>query len=141
MELVSETNLERCKRNCGLGRLAVTGPLPGRKAAYATSEPGECEQSALEATDLTSVNWAVQRIPRLTTSGTRRALSVPFRDLSVEQVPEVSNSLFERWVSGPSKGERWHPEGACLRLRFTLPPGTYATVLMREFMKSPLDHY
>jgi tRNA(Glu) U13 pseudouridine synthase TruD len=26
-------------------------------------------------------------------------------------------------------------------LRFTLPPGTYATVLMREFMKSPLDHY
>ena len=141
MELVSETNLERCKRNCGLGRLAVTGPLPGREASYATSVPGECEQSALEAIDLTNVNWTVPKIPRLTTSGTRRALSVPFRDLSVEQAPEVTNSLFERWASGPSKGERWHPEGACLRLRFTLPPGTYATVMMREFMRSPLDHY
>ncbi len=59
----------------------------------------------------------------------------------MEQAPEVSNSLFERWASGPREGERWHPEGACLRLRFTLPPGTYATVLMREFMRSPLDHY
>ncbi|NDF33031.1 MAG: tRNA pseudouridine(13) synthase TruD [Euryarchaeota archaeon] len=28
-----------------------------------------------------------------------------------------------------------------MRIRFTLPPGTYATVLMREFMRSPLDHY
>jgi tRNA pseudouridine13 synthase len=141
MALVSETNLERCKRNCGLGRLAVTGPLPGREAAYATGGPGECEKSALGYTDLADVKWTVPRIPRLTTSGTRRALSVPFRDISVEQAPEVSDSLFERWASGPSEGERWHPDGACLRLRFTLPPGTYATVLMREFMRSPLDHY
>ncbi|MEC7708568.1 MAG: tRNA pseudouridine(13) synthase TruD, partial [Candidatus Thermoplasmatota archaeon] len=79
-------------------------------------------------------------IPRLTTSGTRRPLSVPFRDISVEQATE-SNSLSQRWDEGPLDGDRWHPEGSCLRLRFTLPAGTYATVLMRELMRSPLDHY
>tara|TARA_B100000959_G_scaffold273176_1_gene323415 strand:- start:849 stop:2243 length:1395 start_codon:yes stop_codon:yes gene_type:complete len=141
MAPVSETNLERCKRNCSLGRLAVTGPLPGRDAPYAEGVPGECESSGLEATGLSDVSWVVQRIPRLTTSGTRRALSVPFRDFSVEEAPEVTDSLFERWQIGPQEGDRWHPEGACLRFRFTLPPGTYATVLMREFMRSPLDHY
>ncbi|MDP6703696.1 MAG: tRNA pseudouridine(13) synthase TruD [Candidatus Thalassarchaeaceae archaeon] len=141
MASVGESNLERCKRNCGMGRLAVTGPLPGREAPYATEGPGECEQGALEDTGLADFKWTVPRIPRLTTSGTRRALSVPFRDLSVEQAPEAPDSLFERWSLGPSEGERWHPDGACLRMRFTLPPGTYATVLMREFMRSPLDHY
>ena len=82
----------------------------------------------------------MKEIPRLTTSGTRRALSVPFRDLSVEQATDA-NDLFNRWEEGPLEGDRWHQEGASLRLRFTLPAGAYATVLMREFMRSPLDHY
>ena len=43
---VSETNLERCRRNCQLGRLIVTGPLPGSKAKYAEALPGECELEA-----------------------------------------------------------------------------------------------
>ena len=141
MAPVSKTNLERCKRNCSLGRLAVTGPLPGKEASFADGVPGECETRGLEATNLSGVTWVVPEIPRLTTSGTRRPLSVPFKDLRVEEAPEVTSSLFERWEEGPVKEDKWHPDGACLRLRFTLPPGTYATVLMREFMRSPLNHY
>ena len=140
MAQVSETNLERCRRNCRLGRLAVTGPLPGRDALFAQGGPGGHEIFGLRETELEDVSWLVRKIPRLTSSGTRRPLSVPFSDLSVEESPD-SDNLFERWTEGPSEGDRWHPEGASLRLRFTLPPGTYATVLMREFMRSPLDHY
>ncbi len=140
MSYVSQSNLARCRRNCQLGRLAVTGPLPGRDVVFSDGIPGEAEKRGVKKAQLDDANWAINEIPRLTTSGTRRALSVPFKDFSVEQVPE-SNDLSQRWEDGPQEGDRWHPEGACLRLRFTLPAGTYATVLLREFMRSPLDHY
>ena len=142
MAFVSESNLDRCRRNCQLGRLAVTGPLPGNSASFAEGLPGELEQQALEDTGLSDVSWMVPRIPRLTSSGTRRPLSVLFKSFSVEEAPEVSDSsLSGKWEHGPREGDLWHPDGASLRLRFTLPPGTYATVLMRELMRSPLDHY
>ncbi|MBT3357927.1 MAG: tRNA pseudouridine(13) synthase TruD, partial [Euryarchaeota archaeon] len=142
MAEVSETNLERCKRNCRLGRLSVTGPLPGRDAKLASGKIGEIEAQAMVTTDVHEVDWQVKEIPRLTTSGTRRPTTVTFREFSVEEVPELfDTTLSKRWEEGPKDGDRWHPEGANLRMKFTLPPGTYATVLMREFMRSPLDHY
>ncbi len=143
MASVSKSNLDRCRRNCRLGRLSVTGPLPGSESVTATGRPGDAESKALVDTKLESVNWRVKRIPRLSTSGTRRALSVPFIDFSVEEASDIpdSSERSKRWEESPLSGDRWHPEGASLRLSFTLPPGTYATVLMREFMRSPLDHY
>ena len=140
MAHVSPTNLERCRRNCKLGRLVVTGTLPGRNSSLAEAEPGKHEVAGISQAGLDEVDWVVNRIPRLTTSGTRRALSVPFKDISVEQAPEAE-ILSQRWDEGPKDGDRWHPEGASLRLRFTLPAGAYATVMMREIMRSPLDHY
>lgn len=142
MALVSESNLERCQRNCRLGRLAVTGPLPGSSAVSAQGQPGEIELRALEDTGLADEDWNVPRIPRLTSSGTRRPLAVPFNSFSVEEAPELPDSTaFDKWVKGPGDSDLWHPDGSSLRMRFELPPGTYATVLMRELMKSPLDHY
>ena len=142
MALVSESNLERCRRNCKLGRLAVTGPLPGGSAIFAQGQSGEIEHQALEDTGLTDADWNVSRIPRLTSSGTRRPLAVPFRSFSVEEAPELSDSsVSKKWDGGPGEADLWHPDGASLKMRFELPPGTYATVLMRELMKSPLDHY
>ena len=142
MAEVSETNLERCKRNCRLGRLSVTGPLPGRDAKLASGKIGKIEEQAMVTTDVHEVNWQVKEIPRLTTSGTRRPITVTFREFSVEEVPELFDlTLSKRWEEGPKDKDRWHPEGSNLRMKFTLPPGTYATVLMREFMRSPLDHY
>jgi len=143
MASVSQNNLERCRRNCRLGRLSVTGPLPGSELSVADGKPGEAESKAIDDTGLGSVNWRVKRIPRLSTSGTRRALSVPFTDFTVEEATDIpeSSETSMKWQNSPVEGDRWHPEGASLRLSFTLPPGTYATVLMREFMRSPLDHY
>ena len=44
----------------------------------------------------------------------------------------------EDWNKGPGEDELWHPDGACIRFRFTLPSGSYATTLLREFMRTPL---
>tara|TARA_B100000085_G_scaffold274960_1_gene292289 strand:- start:645 stop:2045 length:1401 start_codon:yes stop_codon:yes gene_type:complete len=140
--LVSEWNLDRCTKNAERGRVAVTGILPGSSVILAEGEAGRHETEGMKSAGLNGIEWMVPEIPRLSTNGTRRSLAVPFSDFSVEEAPPVPDEdLSERWDQGPRDGDRWHPDGACLRLRFVLPPGSYATVLMREFMRSPLDHY
>jgi len=140
--LVDETNLERCIRNCRFRRLSVTGPLPGTTGTMSVGKPGEIESKVFSEFALDEIDWEVHQIPRLTTNGTRRPYASIFDEFSIEEAPILDEeSLDSRWSSGPRLGETWHPEGACLRFRFTLPPGTYATVLMREFMKSPSSQY
>ena len=140
--LVSEWNLDRCTKNAERGRVAVTGILPGNSVILAEGEAGRHEAEGVKSAGLDDIEWMIPEIPRLSTNGTRRPLAVPFSDFTVEEAPPVpDDDLSERWGRGPRSGDRWHPDGACLRLRFVLPPGSYATVLMREFMRSPLDHY
>ena len=140
--LVDETNLERCIRNCRFRRLSVTGPLPGVTENISKDKPGEIESNVFKKLELDKIDWNVSSIPRLTTNGTRRPYASIFEEFSVVDAPLLDEeSLDSRWGSGPRDGEIWHPEGACLKFRFTLPPGTYATVFMREFMKSPSSQY
>ena len=92
--------------------------------------------------DLMSEDWQVTGIPRLTSKGSRRALTVSFSEFSVEEAGEIgADRLVGRFSDGPRDGEVWHPDGCSLRLRFSLPSGTYATILMREFMRAPLTQY
>ncbi len=136
--LVDGSNISRVRRNCALGRLIITGPLPGADMLTSEGEPGEMERRVIEELGLSGFDWQVPSIPRLSSNGTRRPLTSRFREFGVEETPELdASSLSERWSSGPREGEIWDREGACLRMRFTLPPGTYATVLLREFMKAP----
>ncbi len=131
--------LPRIARNCELGRLAVTGQLPGGTVEKTSGISGEIEQAVIEEMGLADANWEVERIRRLTTKGTRRALVTGFTEFQVEPVPKAGEeTMGEKWTDGVKEGDRWHPEGACLRFRFILPSGSYATTLLREFMRSPL---
>ena len=131
----TSSTLPRIERNCQLGRLVPTGVLPGTS----TEEPGKYEQQALELLGLEDTSWKVEEIPRLSSKGTRRALVGTFREFVVDTVPIAdSSTLGEKWQGKPAEDERWHPEGACIKFRFILPSGTYATTLLREFMRSPI---
>ena len=130
------TGLEWMKQECRRGDVDMENVIN-----ILMEDPGEIENIALKESRLDQVDWRIEKIPRLTSSGTRRPLSVFFRNFSVSEAPEVSDLTSSRWVEGNKEGDRWNVDGACLKLKFSLPPGTYATVLMREFMKSPLDHY
>jgi tRNA(Glu) U13 pseudouridine synthase TruD len=89
---------------------------------------------------LSELNWEIEDIPRLTTNGTRRALTTSFDEFTVEATPKAADdTLGEYWNEGPKDGSRWHPDGACLKFRFTLSSGSYATILLREFMRTPLN--
>jgi tRNA pseudouridine13 synthase len=137
---VEKRTLPRISRNCELGRLVTTGPLPGSEIFVADGEARKIELSAIEDAGLNKVKWLVDEIPRLSTKGTRRALVTTFNDLFIDVVPiAMDESLGEKWNRGPSVNSRWHPEGACLRFRFSLSSGSYATTLLREFMQCPLN--
>ena len=137
---VEERTLARIARNCDLGRLMTTGPLPGSEITTSSGQPGELERETIDAEALSDITWEVQAIPRLSTKGTRRGLVAEFDEFSVDTVPRADGAtLGKRWDDGPQEGDRWHPEGACVRFRFTLGSGSYATVLLREFMRTPLS--
>ncbi|MBT4060185.1 MAG: tRNA pseudouridine(13) synthase TruD [Euryarchaeota archaeon] len=136
---VSEHMIDRITRNCKLGRLAVTGTLLGTESAETEGEVADIEQRILKKLNLQDVTWVIDAIPRLTTRGTKRALTGSYSDFSFQSTDVVDVSeLSTRWEVGPKEHDRWHPEGACINFKFTLPPGTYATTLLREFTRAPL---
>ncbi len=87
----------------------MTGPMFGPKMKPTTDEPATREQRVLDAAQLSPD--AFRRYGHLT-DGTRRPLLVRPDDLQISAVPD--GLLFE----------------------FALPSGSYATVLLREFMKA-----
>lgn len=136
---VEERTLPRIIRNCQLGRLAPTGPLPGSEIQTCEGLTGEIEREIIQNMGLSNVSWKIEAIPRLSTRGTRRSLVTSFKEMSVDSVPIANDeSMGERWKAGPLDNSRWHPEGACIRFRFILSSGSYATTLLREFMRCPL---
>lgn len=78
-----------------------TGPLYGKEVKLASDKPGEMEREILEEEGLKKGEFPG--------SGTRRALFMPLKGLSVS--------------TGP------------LQVRFFLRPGTYATAVLREIVK------
>ena len=139
MVVVEDRTLSRISRNCQLGRLAITGQLPGSRMDKTQGGFGQIEQDVLLDMGLDKATWKVEKIGRLTTKGTRRPLVTTFSEFQYEPVPIAGEeTMGEKWTQGVQDGALWHPEGACIRFRFILPSGSYATTLLREFMRSPL---
>ncbi len=137
--VVRDETLARISRNCELGRLTVCASLTGRKENACEREVSKLEGQVLANLDLDEVTWVVEDIPRLSSSGTIRATTGIFSDFSFAKAASVDlSSQNARWKEGPQLGDRWHPEGACINFKFTLPPGNYATTLLREFTRAPL---
>ena len=87
---------------------------------------------------LGETDWRVEKIGRLTTRGTRRPLVTTFSDFQYEPVPVAGEeTMGDKWVEGPKDGDLWHPEGACIDSDYAAI-GSYATTLLREFMRTPL---
>jgi tRNA pseudouridine13 synthase len=92
------------------GEITHTGPIYGHRMRWAGGQPGELEHSILEQEGVTH---NLLRQAQLT--GTRRRGRVFVSDLQIE--PRSSGIVFT----------------------FSLPKGSYATTLLREFSKSEVD--
>ena len=62
---VESRTLPRITRNCQLGRLVTTGPLPGSEIYVAGGKSREIELSAISDRGLAEIDWNIEQIPRL----------------------------------------------------------------------------
>jgi tRNA pseudouridine13 synthase len=103
--LVRDPAIEQSRAN----RLEISpsGPLFGPKTLLAEGRPGQQERDLLEESGLSLAEF---RLPGIKFKGARRPLRVPLADIQAT------------WDDG-------------LILSFRMPPGSYATEVLREIMK------
>jgi tRNA pseudouridine13 synthase len=106
LQRVSEDRVDVVTRHCERGRAFVTAPLVGTETELGDGEPGEIERDVLADLDLTPTDFDLPG--NFESTGTRRAILVG-TDLTIERDP--------------------------LTLSFSLPRGSYATAVLREYLK------
>jgi tRNA pseudouridine13 synthase len=114
---VTELNLDLVDKHVRDGRAFVSGVLFGQDSIFSSGEMGEIERSVVQAEGLKLQDFMVPEIPECNSRGSRRELLAQYKDLTVR--------------SGEDE----------LDVSFSLGKGCYATVLMREFMKSGMLDY
>ncbi|EMA54078.1 tRNA pseudouridine(13) synthase TruD [Halococcus thailandensis] len=104
---VGDNRVETVNRHAARGRAFVTAPLVGTETELADGEPGDIERAIL---DEEGIDPSMFDLPgEFHSTGTRRAILLT-TGLSIEDDP--------------------------LTFAFRLPKGSYATVLLREYLKS-----
>ncbi len=109
-QAVNAENLEAVNRLVRRGRAFVTLPLIGFETRLAEGRQGEIERRVLREEDVSPDGFRVEDNPDIGSRGTRRAALCPVH-------PEISVK-----------------EDTAI-LEFVLPKGSYATVVLREYMK------
>jgi len=112
---VTEDRIGTVRRHCERGRAFVTAPLVGTDTELAEGDPGAMEQAAMADLGIGPADFDLPG--EFHSEGTRRAVSVR-TDLTVEAGSDRD---------GP------------VSFSFSLPSGSYATVLLREYLKCDPD--
>jgi len=92
--------------------ISPTGILFGSRVSWASGEPGDIERAVVSENGSTNEHL-VEAAKACGFRGERRSLRVPLGDAD------------------------WTLDGSVLTLSFSLPPGAYATSILRELMKVP----
>jgi len=107
-------NVSEEQPRCMNFEISPTGPLFGKKMKEPAGEAAKIEQSVLVHANLNQNQISSPEGKKL--DGARRPLRVPLADVNLDH------------------GQDDH--GPYIHLRFTLPPGSYATTVTREICKS-----
>ena len=110
VQKVTTENLEAIDRLSGRGRAFLTLPLIGFETILAEGAQGEIERAILRAEGISPENFNIPENLELGSRGTRRAAQCPVK-------PQI--------IVEENRAE----------LQFVLPKGSYATVVLREYMK------
>ena len=97
------------ERHCERGRAFVTAPLVGTETELADGEPGEIEREILDEVGIEPSDFSLPG--EFDSTGTRRAVAVR-TEIGTERADDDA-----------------------VRFSFSLPKGSYATVLLREYLK------
>ncbi len=114
---VTDQNLDLVQKHVRERKAFVSGVLFGQDSVFSTGQMGEIERSVVESEGLKLQDFKVPEIPECNSRGSRRELLSHYKDLELRV--------------GESE----------LDVSFTLGKGCYATVLLRELMKSGMLDY
>jgi tRNA pseudouridine13 synthase len=120
-ELVEKVTAEKkdgINRLIRHGRAFVTAPLVGSATEFDEGEVGELELAVLSDEQVAREQFELEALPELSSQGSRRPLLVPV-ELRVQELSE----------------DELNPDRWKVQLEFFLPRGSYATVVLREYMK------
>jgi tRNA pseudouridine13 synthase len=117
LQKVTADNIDGINNLINRGRAFVTGPLVGYETQFAEGQAGEIEREVVKELNIDVEGFKVPSIPELASKGLRREIIVPFK-------PEFSVGEDEK-NSGKTK----------VVLGFSLQKGSYATTVLREYMK------
>ncbi|WP_144902099.1 tRNA pseudouridine(13) synthase TruD [Halobellus captivus] len=114
-QVATDRRVDVMARHCERGRAFVTAPLVGTETELTDGEPGDVERAVLDDLGLSPDDF--DRPGEFHSTGTRRAVLLRTR---VEYDVDADENAYD--------------------LAFSLPSGSYATVLLREYLKtSPVD--
>jgi len=120
IEKVTEDKTEGINRLIKRGRVFVTVPVFGYETEFAEGVEGEIEREVLREEGIDLSDFHIEQIPEISSKGTRRPVLVP-----------VKVKLGNEGVSD----DGINPYRNKAKLKFFLPKGSYATVVLREYMK------
>ncbi len=118
---VGADNLAEASEAVRRGRAVVAGPLVGYESPGGAGAPAELIARILAEEGISPDRFRTPATPDLASAGTQRPLAQPVPPIAA--VPEAAPS-----EPGPGAPGAWW-------LRFALPKGSYATVLLREIRK------
>ncbi|WP_300608302.1 tRNA pseudouridine(13) synthase TruD [Methanohalophilus sp.] len=117
-EYVTENNLAGMNRLLRHGRAFVTASLPGYRSDFAFGIPGDVESSILKEENVPLEGFKVPDMKKVGSTGQRREILLKVK-------PEYTID-----------DDELNPGKLKANLRFSLPKGSYATVVLREYMKT-----
>jgi tRNA pseudouridine13 synthase len=118
VEKVTEEKKEGINRLIKRNRAFVTTPLFGYETEFARGIQGEIERRVLDDERVKLEDFFVEKIPEIGSRGTRRPILVPVK-FSDEEFSD----------------DELNPRRVKVKLNFFLPKGSYATVVLGEYMK------
>ena len=117
--LVTAGNLTEINHAIQTGKMRLALPLVGFKQHPSLGLQGEIEKQILEEENVETGDFKIHAMPSISLRGEPRATVTPLNNFSVE---EIENDQAE---SSKQK----------MRMSFTLNRSSYATIILREFMK------
>jgi len=119
VERVTAEKVDAINRLIKRGRAFVTAPVFGFATELGAGLEGEIEREVLAAEGIELADFKTNIVPALSSRGTRRPIVVPVRVNCRELSDDELNPGCKR-----------------VKLSFFLPKGSYATVVLREYMKT-----
>lgn len=113
-------NIDSLNQKIGLGRTAIVLPIIGLDTTFSGGKQGQIERRIVEEAELDGETYRVSAMPELKAYGGYRTAMMRvsmFNGAKISEDPLNGNMVMAT-------------------IRFSLPKGSYATILLREFMKT-----